>query len=72
MFLTHAYIYVGTRLMVLEPEDDPDHIKEEVMMDMTEIEALLSRDARGVFVQASTIGTYLFIYPCMLYFKFCP
>jgi len=50
-------VVAGTRLMVLEPEDDPDHIKEEVMQDLTNVEMLLSRDARGVFVQASTIGS---------------
>ena len=47
----------GTRLMVLEAEDDIDHIKEEVMKDLENIDMLLSRDARGVFVQASTIGS---------------
>ena len=50
-------VVAGTRLMVLEPEDDPDHIKEEVMQDLANVEMLLSRDARGVFVQASTIGS---------------
>ena len=47
----------GTALRVLQPEDYPDHIKEEVMAPLANFSNLLQKSGRGVYVQASTIGS---------------
>lgn len=47
----------GTSLMVLQDEDYAEHIKAEVMNDLHKVEDLLQKTGRGVFVQASTLGS---------------
>ena len=42
--------------MVCGPDDDVEDIKEEVMKDMQGLTDTLATEARGVFVQASTLG----------------
>jgi len=50
-------VCAGTSLMVLEEGDYPEHIKSEVMADLKKVEGLLQKTGRGVFVQASTLGS---------------
>ena len=47
----------GTTLMRLEPEDYPEHIKGEVMTQLDAVNSVLQKEGRGVFVQASTLGS---------------
>jgi len=47
----------GTSLMVLQKDDYAEHIKAEVMKDLAKVESLLQKTGRGVFVQASTLGS---------------
>jgi translation initiation factor 5B len=47
----------GTSLMVLHPDDDVEDLKDEVMKDLEAVMGSLARQAKGVFVQASTLGT---------------
>ncbi len=46
----------GTSLLVLHPEDEVEDLKIEVMKDLDAVMGTLSRQAKGVFVQASTLG----------------
>ena len=47
----------GTSLMVVREDDYLPHIKAEVMADLAKVENLLQKTGRGVFVQASTLGS---------------
>lgn len=47
----------GSRLMVVGPDDDEEDIEEEVMSDLESLLSKVSKDQRGVTVQASTLGS---------------
>ncbi|EXJ89435.1 translation initiation factor 5B [Capronia epimyces CBS 606.96] len=47
----------GSRLLVVGPEDDEDDLCEEVMADLQQLLSKVSKDNRGVSVQASTLGS---------------
>lgn len=47
----------GSRLMVVGPDDDEEDIEEEVMSDLEQLLSKVSKDQRGVSVQASTLGS---------------
>ena len=47
----------GSRLLVVGPEDDEEDLEEEVMSDLTQLLNKVSKDNRGVSVQASTLGS---------------
>lgn len=47
----------GSRLMVVGPDDDEEDIEEEVMSDLETLLSKVSKDQRGVSVQASTLGS---------------
>ncbi|KAL4922731.1 hypothetical protein BDW62DRAFT_171649 [Aspergillus aurantiobrunneus] len=47
----------GSRLMVVGPDDDEEDIEEEVMSDLEQLLSKVSKDMRGVSVQASTLGS---------------
>ena len=47
----------GSRLLVVGPEDDEEDLEEEVMSDLENLLSKVSKDQRGVSVQASTLGS---------------
>jgi len=47
----------GSRLLVVGPEDDEEDLEEEVMADLQQLLSKVSKDNRGVSVQASTLGS---------------
>ena len=47
----------GSRLLVVGPEDDEEDLEEEVMSDIEALMNKVSKDNRGVSVQASTLGS---------------
>jgi translation initiation factor 5B len=47
----------GSRLLVVGPEDDEEELEEEVMADLQQLLSKVSKDKRGVSVQASTLGS---------------
>uniref|UniRef100_A0A7S0PNH4 Eukaryotic translation initiation factor 5B n=1 Tax=Micromonas pusilla TaxID=38833 RepID=A0A7S0PNH4_MICPS len=47
----------GTSLLVQNPEDDLDELKEEVLSDMKNVLARVDKSGEGVYVQASTLGS---------------
>jgi translation initiation factor 5B len=53
--LEHAI--AGSRLVVVGPDDDEEDLKEEVMSDLESLLSKVSKDQRGVSVQASTLGS---------------
>jgi translation initiation factor 5B len=53
--LEHAI--AGSRLMVVGPDDDEEDLEEEVMSDLENLLSKVSKDQRGVTVQASTLGS---------------
>ncbi|RAO71241.1 uncharacterized protein BHQ10_007253 [Talaromyces amestolkiae] len=53
--LEHAI--AGSRLMVVGPDDDEEDLEEEVMSDLENLLSKVSKDQRGVSVQASTLGS---------------
>ncbi|KAK2737690.1 hypothetical protein FQN57_007438 [Myotisia sp. PD_48] len=53
--LEHAI--AGSRLMVVGPDDDEDDLVDEVMADLENLLSKVSKDNRGVAVQASTLGS---------------
>lgn len=53
--LEHAI--AGSRLLVVGPDDDEEDLMEEVMSDLENLLSKVSRDRRGVTVQASTLGS---------------
>jgi translation initiation factor 5B len=53
--LEHAI--AGSRLLVVGPEDNEEDIEEEVMTDLESLLNRVSKDNRGVSVQASTLGS---------------
>jgi translation initiation factor 5B len=53
--LEHAI--AGSRLLVVGPDDDEEDLEEEVMSDLENLLNKVSKDHRGVSVQASTLGS---------------
>jgi translation initiation factor 5B len=53
--LEHAI--AGSRLLVVGPDDDEEDLEEEVMSDLENLLSKVSKDQRGVSVQASTLGS---------------
>lgn len=53
--LEHAI--AGSRLLVVGPGDDEEDLEEEVMSDIENLLGKVSKDNRGVSVQASTLGS---------------
>jgi translation initiation factor 5B len=53
--LEHAI--AGSRLLVVGPDDDEEDLEEEVMSDLESLLSKVSKDQRGVSVQASTLGS---------------
>ena len=47
----------GSRLLVVGPEDDEEDLEDEVMNDLQQLLSKVSKDNRGVSVQASTLGS---------------
>merc|ERR1711871_928739 len=47
----------GTSLLVVEEGDNLEAVKEEAMEELDAVDNLLNKEARGVFVQASTLGS---------------
>lgn len=47
----------GSRLLVVGPEDDEEDLEDEVMADLQNLLSKVSKDNRGVSVQASTLGS---------------
>ncbi|PGH03780.1 translation initiation factor aIF-2 [Polytolypa hystricis UAMH7299] len=47
----------GSRLLVVGPDDDEEDLEEEVMSDLENLLSRVSKDNRGVTVQASTLGS---------------
>ena len=47
----------GSRLLVVNEEDDEEDLKEEVMSDLQSLLSLVDKSGRGVCVQASTLGS---------------
>ncbi|EER29202.1 hypothetical protein D8B26_000487 [Coccidioides posadasii str. Silveira] len=53
--LEHAI--AGSRLLVVGPDDDEEDLEDEVMSDLENLLSKVSKDNRGVSVQASTLGS---------------
>jgi translation initiation factor 5B len=47
----------GSRLLVVGPEDDESDLEDDVMGDLQQLMSKVSKDSRGVSVQASTLGS---------------
>ncbi|PVU87871.1 hypothetical protein BB559_005842 [Furculomyces boomerangus] len=47
----------GSRLMVVGPEDDEEELMDEVMSDLTSLQDNIDKSGKGVWVQASTLGS---------------
>uniref|UniRef100_A0A7S0SPN1 Eukaryotic translation initiation factor 5B n=1 Tax=Mantoniella antarctica TaxID=81844 RepID=A0A7S0SPN1_9CHLO len=47
----------GTAMLVQEPEDDLEELKEEVLSDMKGVMSRIDKSGEGVYVQASTLGS---------------
>ncbi|ORZ35581.1 hypothetical protein BCR44DRAFT_1433804 [Catenaria anguillulae PL171] len=47
----------GSRLLVVTEDDDEELLKEEVMQDLANLEANIDKSGKGVWVQASTLGS---------------
>lgn len=47
----------GSRLLVVGPDDDEEDLMEDVMADLQNLLSKISKDNRGVSVQASTLGS---------------
>lgn len=47
----------GSRLLLVGPDDDEAELKEEVMGDLTSLHDFIDKSGRGVYVQASTLGS---------------
>ncbi|PVU86619.1 hypothetical protein BB561_006638 [Smittium simulii] len=47
----------GSRLMVVGPEDDEDDLMDEVMSDLISLQDNIDKSGKGVWVQASTLGS---------------
>ncbi|KAL2848085.1 hypothetical protein BJY01DRAFT_212240 [Aspergillus pseudoustus] len=47
----------GSRCLVVGPDDDEEDLEEEVMSDLENLLSKVSKDQRGVSVQASTLGS---------------
>ncbi|KAJ2712718.1 eukaryotic translation initiation factor 5B [Coemansia spiralis] len=47
----------GSRLLVVGPDDDEESLMEEVMSDIASLHKMVEKSARGVWVQASTLGS---------------
>ena len=51
------HVVAGTDVLVYEADYHIDHLREDVMAAMESVQSKLSRQARGVHVQASTLGS---------------
>lgn len=47
----------GSRLLVIGPDDDEEDLKEAVMEDLQSLASSVDKSGRGVYVQASTLGS---------------
>ncbi|KAJ1726558.1 eukaryotic translation initiation factor 5B [Coemansia biformis] len=47
----------GSRLLVVGPDDDEESLMEEVMSDIATLHKMVKKSPRGVWVQASTLGS---------------
>jgi translation initiation factor 5B len=47
----------GSRLLVVGPDDDEEELEDDVMSDLQQLLGNISKDNRGVSVQASTLGS---------------
>ncbi|KAJ2393117.1 eukaryotic translation initiation factor 5B [Coemansia sp. RSA 2611] len=47
----------GSRLLVVGPDDDEEELMDEVMGDITKLHDAVAKQPRGVWVQASTLGS---------------
>lgn len=47
----------GSRMLVVGPDDDEEELEDEVMSDLQNLLTKVSKDQRGVSVQASTLGS---------------
>ena len=47
----------GSRVLVVGPEDDEEDLEDEVMADLQQLLSKISKDKKGVSVQASTLGS---------------
>ncbi|CAG8609948.1 6754_t:CDS:10 [Paraglomus brasilianum] len=47
----------GSRLLVVGPDDDEEEVKEEVMSDLQDMMSSVDKSGKGVYVQASTLGS---------------
>ena len=47
----------GSRLMVVTADDDEDEMKQDIMSDLVNLLGSVDRTGRGVYVQASTLGS---------------
>jgi len=47
----------GSRLLVVQPEDDEDDLLDEVMSDLKNLQSAIDKSGKGVCVQASTLGS---------------
>jgi translation initiation factor 5B len=47
----------GSRLLVVGPDDDEEDLKDEVMADLQNLLSSVDKSGKGVYVQASTLGS---------------
>lgn len=47
----------GSRLLVVQEDDDEDELREEVMSDLVGLSDHVDKSGKGVWVQASTLGS---------------
>ncbi|KAJ2627575.1 eukaryotic translation initiation factor 5B, partial [Coemansia sp. RSA 1694] len=47
----------GSRLMVVGPDDDEEELMDEIMTDLARLDDAIDKSGRGVWVQASTLGS---------------
>ncbi|KAJ2493499.1 eukaryotic translation initiation factor 5B [Coemansia sp. RSA 2050] len=47
----------GSRLMVVGPDDDEEELMDEIMSDLARLDDAIDKSGRGVWVQASTLGS---------------
>jgi len=50
-------VIAGSQLIVAHPDDDIEDLKDEVMADLEELMKNISKQSRGVYVMASTLGS---------------
>lgn len=47
----------GSRLLVVGPDDDEEEMMDDIMADLRGLESYMDKSGRGVWVQASTLGS---------------